>query len=104
MRDPIEAYFSALRDIHASGAGVAETSYYGPLTTLLTDLGHKLKPKVTAIINLRNTGDDIPDGGLFTASQLKGRDIASSAPPRLASDGAIAFLGGTNLDVWEWGK
>ena len=74
MRDPVESYFTQLRDIYASGAGVAETSYYGPLATLLTDLGHKLKPKVSAIINLRNTGAGIPDGGLFTATQLKGWD------------------------------
>ncbi|MEL7668092.1 MAG: type ISP restriction/modification enzyme [Actinomycetota bacterium] len=72
MRDPVEIYFSALRDIHASGAGVAETSFYPALAELLTALGSKLKPKVTAIINLRNTGAGIPDGGLFTAPQLKG--------------------------------
>jgi len=72
VHDPVETYFTQLRDIYMSGAGVAETSYYGPLATLLTDVGHKLKPKVTAIINLRNTGAGIPDGGLFTAQQLKG--------------------------------
>ncbi|HHJ98444.1 MAG TPA: DNA methyltransferase, partial [Actinobacteria bacterium] len=72
MRDPVELYFTTLRDIHASGAGVAETSYYPALQTLLTSVGAGLKPKVTAIINLRNTGAGIPDGGLFTAPQLKG--------------------------------
>ncbi|MHB1323948.1 MAG: hypothetical protein ACYCXZ_06355 [Coriobacteriia bacterium] len=72
MRDPVEVYFTTLRDIHASGAGVAETSYYPALSTLLTAIGANLKPKVTAIINLRNTGGGIPDGGLFTAPQLKG--------------------------------
>jgi len=72
VRDPVEIYFTTLRDIHASGAGVAETSYYPALAELLTALGSKLKPKVTAIINLRNTGAGIPDGGLFTAPQLKG--------------------------------
>jgi hypothetical protein len=72
VSNPVESYFTALRDIRASGAGVAETSYYGPLAELLTALGSKLKPKVTAIINLRNTGAGIPDGGLFTAPQLKG--------------------------------
>lgn len=56
MRDPVEIYFSVLRDIRASGAGVAETSFYPALAELLTALGSKLKPKVTAIINLRNTG------------------------------------------------
>jgi len=72
VRDPVELYFTTLRDIHASGAGVAETSYYPALQALLTSIGAGLKPKVTAIINLRNTGAGIPDGGLFTAPQLKG--------------------------------
>lgn len=101
MPDPIESYFTQLRDIHASGAGVAETSYYGPLATLLTDLGHKLKPKVTAIINLRNTGAGIPDGGLFTAQQLKGWDPATD-PLRgqKPARGAIEVKG-TRDDAFE---
>lgn len=45
MHDPVETYFTQLRDIYVSGAGVAETSYYGPLAALLTDVGHTLKPK-----------------------------------------------------------
>ncbi|MHB8049635.1 MAG: type ISP restriction/modification enzyme [Coriobacteriia bacterium] len=94
MREPVEAYFSQLRDIHGSGAGVAETSYYGPLATLLTANGSKLKPKVTAIINLRNTGGGIPDGGLFTANQLKGWDVATDPlQGQLPSRGAIEVKG-----------
>ncbi len=94
MSDPIEGYFTELRDIHASGAGVAETSYYGPLATLLTAMGSKLKPKVTAIINLRNTGGGIPDGGLFTAQQLKGWDDASDPLlGQLPARGAIEVKG-----------
>jgi hypothetical protein len=31
----VEAYFTHLRDIRGSGAGVAETSYYRPLAELL---------------------------------------------------------------------
>jgi hypothetical protein len=42
VSNPVESYFTALRDIRASGAGVAETSYYGPLAELLTALGSKL--------------------------------------------------------------
>ncbi len=94
MREPVEAYFTQLRDIHASGAGVAETSYYGPLAALLTADGSKLKPKVTAIINLRNTGGGIPDGGLFTANQLKGWDVASDPlQGQLPARGAIEVKG-----------
>jgi len=94
VRDPVEGYFTALRDIHASGAGVAETSYYPALSALLSAVGAGLKPKVTAIINLRNTGAGIPDGGLFTAPQLKGWDpgtdpLAGQLPAR----GAIEVKG-----------
>ncbi|MDO9557773.1 MAG: hypothetical protein Q7J82_09415 [Coriobacteriia bacterium] len=72
MHDPVEAYFAALRDIRASGAGTAETTYYEPLKRLLDEVGKHLKPKVTALMQLRNTGSGNPDGGLFTANQLKG--------------------------------
>jgi hypothetical protein len=67
---PVEAYLAELRDIRASGAAVPETSGYGALATLLTEVGGKLKPKVRCLINLRNAGAGIPDGGLFTASQF----------------------------------
>lgn len=67
----IETYLSELRDIRASGAGVIEISYYHPLANLLNELGKPLKPKVRCILNLRNRGAGIPDGGLFTADQLR---------------------------------
>ncbi|MDO9557085.1 MAG: type ISP restriction/modification enzyme [Coriobacteriia bacterium] len=72
MSDPVESYFSELRDIRSSGAGVAEISYYDPLKQLLNEVGKHLKPKVRALMQLRNTGSGNPDGGLFTANQLKG--------------------------------
>ncbi|MCE5191553.1 MAG: N-6 DNA methylase [Actinomycetia bacterium] len=100
MSDPVESYFSELRDIHNSGAGVAETSYYGPLAALLSAVGAKLKPKVTAIINLRNTGAGIPDGGLFTANQLKNTDPgADLLLGQLPARGAIEVKG-TSDDVF----
>ncbi len=58
MREAVEAYFSQLRDIRASGAGVAETSYSSPLANLRDEVGKHLKPKVRAIINLRSDDDD----------------------------------------------
>ena len=66
MPEPFEVFFADLRDIHLSGAGVKETSFYGPLANLLNEIGHALKPKVRCIINLANQGAGIPDGGLFT--------------------------------------
>lgn len=69
---PLETYLRELSEIHHSGAGVKETSYYPALANLLNELGKTLKPKVKCIIHLRSKGAGIPDGGLFTAEQLKG--------------------------------
>ena len=100
MSEPVEAYFSQLRDIRASGAGVAEISYYGPLATLLDEVGKNLKPKVRALMQLRNTGSGNPDGGLFTASQLKGWEPGvDPLAGQLPSRGAIEVKG-TGDDVF----
>jgi hypothetical protein len=94
VSDSVEAYFSQLRDIRASGAGVAEVSYYPALKALLDEVGKHLKPKVTALMQLRNAGSGNPDGGLFTANQLKGWEpgidpLAGQLPNR----GAIEVKG-----------
>jgi hypothetical protein len=73
----IETYLNNLYQIYSTGAGVKETSYYGALETLLNDIGKTLKPAVRSVINLRNQGAGIPDGGLFSAHQFskkKGQD------------------------------
>lgn len=67
--NPLENYLRELRDIHASGAGVKETSYYGALSNLLNEVGKTLKPKIRCIINLRNQGAGIADE--FAKSQLQ---------------------------------
>lgn len=67
----LEHYLREIRDIHASGAAVKETSYYGKLENLLNAVGSHLTPKVKAIIHLTNTGAGIPDGGLFTSDQFE---------------------------------
>jgi hypothetical protein len=66
-----ETYIRDLRDIHLSGAAVPETSYYGVLSNLLTEIGKSLKPKVSCIINIQNKGAGIPDAGLFDQSQFQ---------------------------------
>jgi hypothetical protein len=44
--DALELYLKEVRQLHDSGAAVAETSYYPALAQLLNDIGSKLKPKV----------------------------------------------------------
>jgi hypothetical protein len=98
MTHPVEAYLTALRDIHRSGAGVAETSYYGALANLLNDLGKSLKPRVRCLINLQNAGAGLPDGGLFTADQFPKASAGEPRQGQLPSRGAIEVKG-TRDDV-----
>ncbi|MCU1295856.1 MAG: putative adenine specific methyltransferase [Acidobacteriaceae bacterium] len=89
----LEVYFSRLRDIRGAGIGQRETSYYDALATLLTTYGRKLNPRVTCVMQIRNQGAGIPDGGLFTAEQLRGhRDRAEQAWERTASRRRPAIL------------
>jgi hypothetical protein len=69
--DPLEIYLRDLAVQRASGAALPETSGYPALANLLNALGHALKPKVTALIQIANSGAGIPDGGFFTPDQLR---------------------------------
>ena len=72
--NPLETYLTELREIHDSGAATKETSGYPALAKLLDTAGHSLKPKVRCLIQLKNSGAGLPDGGLFTPDQLKNPD------------------------------
>lgn len=61
---PLEIYLKEVHDIRATGAATPETSYYGPLAALLNEVGKTIKPKVRCIINLKNRGAGLPDGGI----------------------------------------
>ena len=66
---PVESY---LADLYAvRGAGTAETSGYPALANLLNEVGGALKPKITAIIHPANSGAGLPDGGFFSAKELR---------------------------------
>jgi len=91
--NPVETYIRDLRDIHGSGGGVKETSFYGALEALFNELGKKLKPKVRCILTLANHGAGLPDGGLFTQEQFQ---RAADHEPRQGqnpSRGAIEVKG-----------
>ena len=75
----LETYLTSVRDTKLSGEGVSELSYYPALHALLEDVGARLKPKVRCFMNLRNQGAGLPDGGLFTADQVRGPRAAKSA-------------------------
>jgi len=87
--NPVEAYLEQVRAIHLSGAGVPETSYYPALSNLFNEIGKTLDPKVRCIINLANRGAGLPDGGLFTADQLRRTPDEDAFTAQVPSRGAI---------------
>jgi hypothetical protein len=81
---PLQRYLTELRDLHATGAAVPETSYYPVLSGLLDALGKSLKPGVRCVVHIASTGAGIPDIGLFTQEQFAQRDARepqSGQPP-----------------------
>lgn len=76
-----------------SGAGVPETSYYPALSNLLNEVGKDLKPKVSCVINPKNQGAGIPDGGLFTPDQLLSNQGVQIAQGPIPARGAIEAKG-----------
>jgi len=83
---PVEKYLKDLSEIHRTGGGVAEESYYGPLENLLNEVGRKLKPRVRCVAQLKNMGAGEPDFGLYTANQFQrggdARPIEGPPPER----------------------
>ena len=61
LNTAVEAYFSDLRRIRATGAGTGERSSYGPLANLLNAVGASLKPKVFCVSELADQGAGHPD-------------------------------------------
>jgi len=94
-----EAYFKDLRDIHQTGGGVKEESYYGSLANLLNSIGKGLKPQVKCIIQLINRGAGHPDGGLFTKEQW---DQGNEETPLLGQVPArgVIEIKPTSDDTW----
>lgn len=62
-------YLNDIRRIRGTGQAVPETSYYGKMEALFTAIGDMLKPSVFCVLNVKNRGAGIPDGGLFAENQ-----------------------------------
>lgn len=89
----LPTYLADLYSIHAGGAGVKETSYYPALSNLFNTVGKALKPSVRCVINLKNTGAGIPDGGFFTPDQGSQAADAPPLPSLLPSRGVLEVKG-----------
>ncbi len=92
---PLEIYLAHIREIRSPGAAVQETSYYTPLENLLNEVGKHLRPRVRAIMQIKDRGAGKPDGGLFTEEQFAKRAPRAPAEPlaQIPLRGAIEVKG-----------
>ena len=96
--NPLHSYLQELQAVRASGAGVKETSYYPAASGLFNAVGKTLKPAVRCIINFKNTGAGIPDGGFFTPDQV-GKGAEDALRPGLMPSRGVLEVKGTGDDV-----
>ena len=89
----LRAYVQGLRNIHATGEAVEETSYYGQLEKLLNDVGKTLSPAVTCVLTTKNRGAGVPDGGLFVARQAVAQAGDSALLARAPERGVMEVKG-----------
>ena len=87
--NPLESYLKECHDIRATGAAVAETSFYPVLSNLFNEIGKTLKPKVRCVINIANRGAGLPDGGFFTANQFQKTTDADPQQGQLPARGVV---------------
>jgi len=96
---PIETYLQKLAEIRASGHATDETSYYPAIEALLAELGRTLKPRVVPVLQLKNRGAGLPDGGLFSQDQLRKRAKPDDFTVQPPNRGVIEVKGlGESLD------
>ena len=97
MSHPVADYLHELYLI--SGVSVPETSGYPALSKLLNAVGDSLKPKITAVIHPSNNGAGIPDGGLFSAKELKKHGPDSPALFQLKPERGVIEVKALDADL-----
>jgi len=95
----LEEYLRELHEIRSSGSAVKETSYYPALSNLLNAIGKTIKPRVRCVINIKNRGAGIPDGGLFSSDQLQ-RSAGGEIPDGTIPSRGVIEVKGTGEDAW----
>ncbi len=92
----VEAYFTDLRLIRASGGGTDERSFYPPLTNLLNAVGGTLRPRVFCVSELAQQGAGHPDLGLYAAKQVQRGQPRKGQMPECG----VVEVKGANDDAW----
>lgn len=73
----LSAYLGEVARVHATGAGTAETSYYGALQGVLNTIGGELHPRIYCLSQMSGGAAGFPDFGLFVEQQFSRGEAAS---------------------------
>ena len=109
LTQAVEAYFTGLQLIRASGGATDERSLYVPLANLLNAVGGTLQPKVFCVQELTDQGVGHPDFGLYTTQQVqKGKPKSGQKPERgvievkpVATDAWLTARGNQVAGYWH---
>ena len=109
LTQAVEAYFTGLQLIRASGGATDERSLYVPLANLLNAVGGTLQPKVFCVQELADQGVGHPDFGLYTTQQVqKGKPKSGQKPERgvievkpVATDAWLTAKGDQVAGYWH---
>jgi len=66
----LAAYLGEVARVYATGAGTAETSYYGALQGVLNTIGAELNPHIYCLSQMSGGAAGYPDFGLFVEQQF----------------------------------
>jgi hypothetical protein len=69
-RPLLKHFLDEVGNVRRSRAGTPETAYYPSLSNLFNEIGSALKPRVRTVINLKDIGAGLTDGGFFTQDQF----------------------------------
>lgn len=95
----LEEYLHDLYEIRCSGNATQETAYYPAISNLLNGVGKTLKPRVRCVMNLKNRGAGMPDGGLFPSDQIQ-RSAGGEIPEGTIPSRGVIEIKSTGEDAW----
>ena len=109
LTQAVEAYFTGLQLIRASGGATDERSLYVPLANLLNAVGGTLQPKVFCVQDMADQGVGHPDFGLYTTQQVqKGKPKSGQKPERgvievkpIANDAWLTAVSDQVAGYWQ---
>jgi len=81
-KQPLLRYLEALQAVRRTQKATPETSFYGALQNLLTEIGEDFDPELFASPQLKNDGSGAPDFGIFDNHSTTPRLVVEVKPTK----------------------